>query len=65
MESAGRLRAEASALRPRYLEEIKRFTAELRRTCRELRLDYELYNTRDPLDVALSTYLAARSAGIR
>jgi len=44
---------------------VRRFIDELRRTCRDLRLDYELYNTRDPLDVALSAYLAARSAGIR
>ena len=52
-------------LRQKYLEEVEGFLAAVRKTCRELHLDYELYNTSDPLDVALSTYLAARSAGIR
>ncbi len=65
MEDAGRVLCEPADLRARYMEELGRFLSQLRRTCRELRLDYELYNTRNPLEVALSTYLASRSAGIR
>lgn len=65
MESSGTLLTEPTMLRQKYLEEVEGFLAALRKTCRELHLDYELYNTSDPLDVALSTYLASRSAGIR
>ncbi len=65
MEKTGKLLSEPSTLRQNYLEEVKTFLADLRKMCRELHLDYELYNTEDPLDVALSTYLASRSAGIR
>ncbi|MCG3137924.1 MAG: hypothetical protein HJJLKODD_01779 [Phycisphaerae bacterium] len=65
MEKLGTLLAEPRTLRERYLEEMQRFTAQLRRLCRELKLDYVLFNTRDPLDVALSTYLATRGATMR
>jgi uncharacterized protein (DUF58 family) len=65
LEATGNLLCEPRALRARYLAEVEQFKAGLRRICRELRLDYELYNTQDPLDVALSAYLATRSAGIR
>lgn len=65
MEQQGKLLSEPAALRSKYLDEVASFLADLRKTCRTLHLDYELYNTKDPLDVALSTYLAARSAGIR
>jgi len=65
MEDGGKLLSEPRALRRKYLEEVRLFIDELRKICRELRLDYELYDTADPLDVALSTYLAGRNAGIR
>lgn len=65
MEQSGRLLSEPRGLRQRYLQEVQSFIDSLRKMCRELSLDYELYNTADPLDVALSTYLASRSAGIR
>lgn len=65
LEETGQLLCEPRALRERYLHEVTQFNANLRRACRELHLDYELYNTDDPLDVALSTYLATRSAGMR
>ena len=65
MEQAGKILSEPATLRENYLEEVDGFLAKMRKTCRELHLDYELYNTADPLDVALSTYLATRNAGIR
>ena len=65
MEQAGKILSEPATLRENYLEEVDGFLAKLRKTCRELHLDYEHYNTADPLDVALSTYLATRNPGIR
>lgn len=65
MEKRGQLLSEPATLRQGYLDEVETFIAELRKICRRLRLDYEFYNTENPLDVALSTYLATRSAGIR
>jgi uncharacterized protein (DUF58 family) len=65
LEFAGQLLCEPRALRERYLHEVQHFISNLRQTCRSLHLDYALYNTQDPLDVALSNYLATRSAGMR
>jgi hypothetical protein len=65
MEQAGNILSEPATLRQQYLEELEGFLAKVRQTCRELHLDYALYNTELPLDVALSSYLATRNAGIR
>ncbi|HNQ22980.1 MAG TPA: DUF58 domain-containing protein [Phycisphaerae bacterium] len=65
LEAGGRLLADPGALRRRYLQEMTQFQARLRAGCARLRADYVLFNTLAPLDVALSTYLATRSARIR
>ena len=53
------------AVREAYLEEINGHIRELRRNCLKVRADYRLIATDETLDVALSTYLAARQAGRR
>jgi len=65
LEQAGRLLTDPRALRDRYLEEVRRFTERLRQGCHRLRIDYAPFSTSSPLDVALSAYLATRSAHIR
>ena len=65
LEQTGELLAEPRGLRARYLAELDAFTTRLKRGCREMHVDYELFDTSRPLDVALSTYLATRSARLK
>lgn len=48
------------ALRKAYLQEFERFITEVKRGCRAHRIDYVQLRTDQPLDVALSSYLASR-----
>jgi len=65
LEQAGELLTEPRALRRRYLQELEAFTTRLRRGCRDMHMDYELFDTASPLDVVLSAYLANRAARIK
>jgi uncharacterized protein (DUF58 family) len=48
------------ALRKAYLEEYEDFTSRLKRGCRNNKIDFVPINTKHPLDVVLSAYLANR-----
>jgi uncharacterized protein (DUF58 family) len=48
------------ALRQAYKEEVQNFITTLRRGCLQQRVDYVPITTDQPVDVALSTYLATR-----
>lgn len=48
------------ALRHAYLDELNGFLREVRRGCRALNIDYALIRTDQPLDLALSSFLAGR-----
>ncbi len=48
-------------LRKAYLEEMDKFTTEIRRLCLRSRADYTLVDTDTMLDIVLSTYLATRA----
>lgn len=61
LEDFPELLAEPRSLRQRYLEEVAGFQRSLRRGCRNLNADFVLMNTAQPLDVALSAYLATRN----
>jgi uncharacterized protein (DUF58 family) len=61
LEDLGDLLAEPRALRKAYREAAGRFISTVRRGCNDLRIDYELLRTTDPLDIALSRYLSSRS----
>ena len=65
LEAADTLLTEPRLLRRRYLAEVERFVSGMRRGCREMQVDYELFDTTGALDTAISAYLATRSASIR
>lgn len=64
LEEQGELLTEPRALREGYLQQLEMFTEELRKTCRGMHADFIRMNSGEPLDVALSGFLAARSATI-
>jgi uncharacterized protein (DUF58 family) len=53
------------ALKRAYQVEVKAFVKELEKTCRTADIDYVPLRTDQSLDIALSSYLASRSARIR
>ena len=59
------LHAEPRALRKSYLETVDRFRQAVRRVCSVSGIDYVLLNTSEPLDAALSSYLAFRQRTAR
>lgn len=65
LENTGRLKVDPKALRKAYREEIRNHQNELKRQARALSVDFVPLTTSTPLDVALSTYLAHRSARAR
>lgn len=65
MEGGGRVKVDPKAIRAAYREEIARHQEGLKRQARMLGLDFVPLTTATPLDVALSTYLAHRSARSR
>lgn len=65
LEGAGRMLVDPNAIRNAYREEFARHTGELARAARELSLDLVQLSTAQPLDAALSTYLAHRIARAR
>jgi len=62
MEGYGDLFAEPRALRQQYLQELDAFVRRVREECVGNRIDYQQLSTAEPLDVALSSYLATRMA---
>lgn len=61
LEALGEVVCDPGALRRAYLEELDKFTGEIRHGCRQDRIDYVMLDTSVPLDVALTSYLATRS----
>ena len=53
------------ALKRAYQDELGLFLSELEKGCRMVDIDYVPLRTDQSLDVALSSYLASRSARIR
>jgi uncharacterized protein (DUF58 family) len=65
MEEMGELLTEPQSLRQGYLAEMRSFTDELKKLCRGMHIDFTQMNSGQPLDVALSSFLAIRAASIR
>jgi uncharacterized protein (DUF58 family) len=61
LEGLPEVLVEPRSLRQAYLEEFGRFQRELKRQCRMHQIDYVLLRTDQPLDVALSGFLASRA----
>ena len=55
-----RILTDPQSLRRSYQQAVEAFTNRMRSTCLNLRIDYELISTRDPLDAALRAFLARR-----
>jgi uncharacterized protein (DUF58 family) len=53
------------SLKAAYQHEFETFLTDLRRGCRDLRMDHMLLRTDAPLDIALSSFLASRASRIR
>jgi len=60
LEALGQVLTEPEALRSAYLQELAKFTDELKRICRGMNIDYQRFSSGDALDVALSEFLARR-----
>jgi uncharacterized protein (DUF58 family) len=60
LETPEELLCEPRALRKSYLEALERFQDSVRRSCAASGIDYVPLSTADPLDAALSSYLAFR-----
>ena len=65
LEEAGELLTDPRALRDGYIAELSRFTGELQKLCRGMYIDFVRMNSGEPLDVALSGFLATRAASIK
>ena len=65
LEGFPELLANPQSLRDAYLEEMKSFLAEVRKICRDMRIDYVQLDTGSSLDVALTAYLARRAGTLR
>ncbi len=65
LESAGSMLADPEALRASYLAQVERFQAKLSRECGRMQIDFEPLATLQPLDTALTAYLATRSSRLR
>ena len=60
-----RLLTDPQSLRQSYLRGLQEFIHRVRSFCMDNRIDYALLSTKEPLDVALSTFLAKRMHAIR
>jgi uncharacterized protein (DUF58 family) len=65
MEELGELLTEPRALREGYMEQLNKFTEELKKTSRGMNIDFQRFSSGDPLDVALSQFLATRLASMK
>lgn len=64
LEGYPELLVEPRALRKAYLAEFESFCSELKRICRGNLIDYVCIDNTEKLDVALTTYIAARAGRI-
>ena len=53
------------ALREGYLEQLNQHTAALQKLCRGMLIDFVRMNSGEPLDTALSGFLATRAATLK
>jgi uncharacterized protein (DUF58 family) len=60
-ETGEELLITGSAVRKAYFAEMEKFFGEYRKGCADLKVDYHLYDTSTPLELALSEYLYRRS----
>ncbi|MFZ5469832.1 MAG: DUF58 domain-containing protein [Myxococcota bacterium] len=65
MEDERRIEVNPREIKESYLEEFSAFLAQMKSTCAEADVDYELVRTDEPLDAVLLRFLARRQGGRR
>jgi uncharacterized protein (DUF58 family) len=65
LEEMGELLTEPRALREGYLQQLARFTDDLKKLCRGMHIDLNRMNSGETLDVSLSSFLATRAASMK
>ena len=65
LESVDEVHADPRALRKSYLKIVNEYMGKVRKMCDGLGVDYKLINTSEPLDAALTSYLAFRKKHTR
>jgi uncharacterized protein (DUF58 family) len=60
LELEGDITTQPRRIRAAYLEELRRFVAQIRSACERSHVDYVLVNTSRPVDVVLSAFLLGR-----
>ena len=59
-QASSRILSEPRSIRAAYLQQLQTFLGDYQRICRRDAIDYHLFPTTTPLDVALTRYLARR-----
>ena len=59
-QANSRVLSEPRSIRSAYLQQLQKFLGDYQRICRRDAIDYHLFPTTTPLDVALTRYLARR-----
>lgn len=65
LEHGPEMMTDPRSLRVAYQHEFETFLTDVRRGCREMRMDHLLLRTDQPLDLVLSNFLASRASRIR
>jgi uncharacterized protein (DUF58 family) len=65
LEESGQLLTEPRSLRDGYLEQLRLFTEKMKKMCRGMHIDFTRMDSGQPLDIALSAFLADRAASIK
>jgi uncharacterized protein (DUF58 family) len=60
LELEGEITTQPKRIRAAYLEEVRKFTTEIRTSCEKSQIDYMLVNTARPVEEVLSAYLIGR-----
>jgi uncharacterized protein (DUF58 family) len=61
METGEKALVSPDGMRPIYMEQLRSHMARLEKGCADIKADYRLFDTRRPLELALSEYLYKRS----
>lgn len=61
LETGGTTLVSPESTRTTYLRELRQFLTAVEKGCADVKADYKLFNTKTPLEVALSEYLYRRS----
>ena len=61
LESGEKALVSPEGMRPIYMEELRRFLSLYEKGCADVKVDYKLFDTTKPLEVALSEYLYKRN----